>query len=82
MIGKRGGAMIHAEDLKGVCAMMPAFTTSDGGSVNATATVDIAITHCNVSPWVRLYMAQCVIAYLSCPKITYLNCPKLVSGRD
>ncbi len=34
--------MIHAEDLKGVCAMMPAFTTSDGGSVNATATVDVA----------------------------------------
>jgi len=32
--------MIRAEDLKGLCAMMPAFTTADGDSINATATVD------------------------------------------
>lgn len=34
--------MIRAGDLKGLCAMMPAFTTADGESINATATVDTA----------------------------------------
>lgn len=34
--------MIRAEDLKGVVAMMPAFTTKEGGSPQATDTVDIA----------------------------------------
>ena len=33
--------MIDVRDLKGICAMMPAFTTADGGSVNATATIDV-----------------------------------------
>jgi len=32
--------MITAQDLKGVVAMMPAFTTADGGLVDATNTVD------------------------------------------
>jgi dihydrodipicolinate synthase/N-acetylneuraminate lyase len=32
--------MITADDLKGVMAMMPAFTTKDGDRVNATDTVD------------------------------------------
>ncbi len=32
--------MIRAQDLKGVVAMMPAFTTPDGGSPDATDTVD------------------------------------------
>jgi dihydrodipicolinate synthase/N-acetylneuraminate lyase len=34
--------MIGPEDLKGLCAMMPAFTTADGESLDATATVDTA----------------------------------------
>ena len=33
--------MIRAQDLKGVCGMMPSFTTEDGGSVKATETVDV-----------------------------------------
>lgn len=32
--------MITAQDLKGVVAMMPAFTTADGNSVDATNTID------------------------------------------
>jgi hypothetical protein len=32
--------MIRAQDLKGVVAMMPAFTTPDGGSPEALDTVD------------------------------------------
>src|ERR1041385_8696114 len=32
--------MIRAKDLKGVVAMMPAFTTKDGGSPDAVDTVD------------------------------------------
>ena len=33
--------MIQAQDLKGVCAMMPSFTTEDGASVQATETIDV-----------------------------------------
>ena len=32
--------MIRAQDLKGVVAMMPAFTTADGDSLDATDTID------------------------------------------
>ncbi len=34
--------MIRAQDLKGVLAMMPAFTTADGSSPSATDTIDTA----------------------------------------
>ena len=34
--------MISAADLKGVIAMVPAFTTKDGGSLDATDTIDTA----------------------------------------
>lgn len=34
--------MIRADDLKGVCVMMPAFATADAGSIHATMTVDTA----------------------------------------
>ncbi|HEX9443537.1 MAG TPA: dihydrodipicolinate synthase family protein, partial [Candidatus Binatia bacterium] len=34
--------MLRAKDLKGVVAMMPAFTTKDGGSPEAEDTVDTA----------------------------------------
>ena len=33
--------MIQSQDLKGICAMMPAFTTKDGASVENTQTVDV-----------------------------------------
>src|SRR5258708_144009 len=34
--------MITLKDLTGICAMMPAFTTADGDSVDAVATIDTA----------------------------------------
>lgn len=33
--------MLAPEDLHGIMAMMPAFTTDDGGDINATQTVDV-----------------------------------------
>src|SRR5690348_13185531 len=33
--------MIELSQLRGVCAMMPSFTTADGGSLDARATVDV-----------------------------------------
>ena len=45
--------MIRAQDLKGVMAMMPAFTTSDGDSPNATRTVDTAALESAVDKIIR-----------------------------
>lgn len=33
--------MLHPEDLKGVCAMMPSFTTPDGDQIDARATINV-----------------------------------------
>ena len=45
--------MIRAEDLKGVMAMMPAFTTPDGSSPGATDTVDTAALEAAVDKIIR-----------------------------
>jgi len=45
--------MIRAQDLRGVMAMMPAFTTSDGDSPNATRTVDTVALESAVDKIIR-----------------------------
>ncbi|MGZ9130821.1 MAG: dihydrodipicolinate synthase family protein [Candidatus Binatia bacterium] len=45
--------MITAADLKGVVAMMPAFTTKDGGSPQATNTIDTAALEAAVDKIIR-----------------------------
>jgi dihydrodipicolinate synthase/N-acetylneuraminate lyase len=45
--------MIRAEDLKGVLAMMPAFTTPNGSSLDATDTVDTAALESAVEKIIR-----------------------------
>ena len=45
--------MLTAEDLKGVLAMMPAFTTAEGSSPNATDTVDTAALEAAVDKIIR-----------------------------
>ena len=45
--------MITAQDLKGVLAMMPAFTTADGASMNATDTVDTGALETAVDKIIR-----------------------------
>lgn len=45
--------MIRAQDLKGVVAMMPAFTTKDGDSPDATDTVDAVALRRSVDKMIR-----------------------------
>jgi trans-o-hydroxybenzylidenepyruvate hydratase-aldolase len=45
--------MITAQDLKGVLAMMPAFTTADGSSMNASDTVDTGALETAVDKIIR-----------------------------
>lgn len=45
--------MIRAQDLKGVMAMMPAFTTPDGASPHAPDTIDTAALEANVDKIIR-----------------------------
>ena len=45
--------MIRAQDLKGVVAMMPAFTTKDGASPHATDTVDAETLTTSVDKIIR-----------------------------
>jgi hydratase-aldolase len=45
--------MIEAKDLKGVMAMMPAFTTADGDSPHATQTIDTAALESAVDKIIR-----------------------------
>src|SRR5687768_17492730 len=45
--------MIRAKDLKGVVAMMPAFTTKDAGSPHATDTVDTEMLTTSVDKIIR-----------------------------
>lgn len=45
--------MLHAEDLHGVCAMMPSFTTPDGDQVDAGATIDVENLKAGVDRAVR-----------------------------
>ncbi|HLH22956.1 MAG TPA: dihydrodipicolinate synthase family protein [Chloroflexota bacterium] len=40
--------MLQASDLRGLCAMVPSFTTSDGGSMDARATVDVDLLRTGV----------------------------------
>ena len=45
--------MLRAQDLKGVIAMMPAFTTKDGDSPQATHTIDTAALEASVDKIIR-----------------------------
>ena len=45
--------MIRAEDLKGILAMMPAFTTPDGASPHARDTVDTTALETAVDKIIR-----------------------------
>lgn len=45
--------MISAQDLKGVMAMMPAFTTADGASTSATDTIDTSALETAVDRIIR-----------------------------
>jgi dihydrodipicolinate synthase/N-acetylneuraminate lyase len=45
--------MIRAQDLKGVVAMMPAFTTKDGDSPHAIDTVDADALTTSVDKMIR-----------------------------
>src|SRR5215212_709085 len=38
---RRDPVVLTAQELRGVMGMMPAFTTPDGGDVNATNTIDV-----------------------------------------
>src|SRR4051794_28784153 len=49
----REGDMIGAKDLRGIMAMMPAFTTDDGGQITAKQTVDTARLAAGVDRMIR-----------------------------